>query len=211
MCFCNPLQYKHPGIWRRPFEPPLLEDYVVIIWGPEAETVAHDRGYVNVLPPAGLTTGFGTEADRELGRYYRKTFPDREKAGIELVELDLIGVKIDYDNTVTRRELEKAKDKKTLMNTRPPDLQASIERREKMKIDKQKRRVRIAGAAGLVRPPNEQHVLRRVEEALKRIEEGTYGKCEGCGKAIRQGRLRALPLVTTCVNCQEKGEAGGGH
>jgi len=63
-------------------------------------------------------------------------------------------------------------------------------------------------ALGLV--SNEQQVLYRIEEALRRIEEGTYGKCEGCGTAIKEGRLKALPFATMCISCQEKEEAQGG-
>jgi RNA polymerase-binding transcription factor DksA len=38
-----------------------------------------------------------------------------------------------------------------------------------------------------------------VLEALKRIEKGTYGKCEVCGKKIVEARLEADPTATTCV------------
>jgi len=64
-------------------------------------------------------------------------------------------------------------------------------------------------ALGLV--SNEQQVLYRIEEALKRIEEGTYGKCETCGKIIKEDRLKALPFATMCISCKEKEETQGGH
>ncbi len=64
-------------------------------------------------------------------------------------------------------------------------------------------------ALGLV--SNEQQVLYRIEEALKRIEEGTYGKCETCGKAIKESRLKAIPFATMCISCKEKEEAQSGH
>jgi DnaK suppressor protein len=64
-------------------------------------------------------------------------------------------------------------------------------------------------ALGLV--SNEQQVLYRIEEALKRIDEGTYGKCEVCGERIKDSRLKALPFATMCIGCKEKEEAGGGR
>jgi len=39
------------------------------------------------------------------------------------------------------------------------------------------------------------------QEALRRLEEGTYERCECCGKLIGQRRLRALPQATGCVRC----------
>ena len=54
----------------------------------------------------------------------------------------------------------------------------------------------------------EQRVLHEVEEALKRIEEGIYGDCLGCGKKIGQQRLKAVPYATHCISCQEKLEKG---
>lgn len=64
-------------------------------------------------------------------------------------------------------------------------------------------------ALGLV--SNEQQVLYRIEEALKRIEEGTFGKCETCGKVIKESRLKALPFAAMCISCKEKEEAQGRH
>lgn len=45
--------------------------------------------------------------------------------------------------------------------------------------------------------------LRAVEEALLRIDEGTYGTCEDCGEEISVGRLNAVPFALRCVECQE--------
>lgn len=43
--------------------------------------------------------------------------------------------------------------------------------------------------------------LESVDEALHRIDEGTYGTCTRCGEAIAAGRLEARPTATTCVSC----------
>ncbi len=55
----------------------------------------------------------------------------------------------------------------------------------------------------------EQRLLREIDEALKRMEEGTYGDCLDCGKKITQQRLKAVPSATHCIGCQEKLEKKG--
>jgi DnaK suppressor protein len=46
---------------------------------------------------------------------------------------------------------------------------------------------------------NEQALLTEVEDALKRIENGTYGRCIDCGQPIPEKRLEALPWAARCV------------
>ncbi|MBI4925122.1 MAG: TraR/DksA family transcriptional regulator [Bdellovibrio sp.] len=48
--------------------------------------------------------------------------------------------------------------------------------------------------------------LKKVEDALKRIEDGTFGECEGCGEFIELRRLEARPTATFCVSCKEDQE-----
>lgn len=43
----------------------------------------------------------------------------------------------------------------------------------------------------------------RIEQALKKMDKGTWGICENCGQSIAPERLEALPFVTLCINCQE--------
>jgi len=50
--------------------------------------------------------------------------------------------------------------------------------------------------------------LRSIDQALARIREGTYGLCEGCGKAIRKVRMKALPFAHQCIECQRREEEG---
>jgi len=47
---------------------------------------------------------------------------------------------------------------------------------------------------------------RELANALERVRDGSYGICEECAGAIPAARRRALPSVTTCVQCQERGE-----
>jgi DnaK suppressor protein len=51
--------------------------------------------------------------------------------------------------------------------------------------------------------------LREIDEALERIDEGTFGICTECEKAIPKGRLKAVPHARYCVGCLEKQEQGG--
>jgi len=51
---------------------------------------------------------------------------------------------------------------------------------------------------------NAQRLLEQVRDALGRLEEGTYGKCENCGQQIDPARLEALPYVTLCLRCQQR-------
>lgn len=53
---------------------------------------------------------------------------------------------------------------------------------------------------------NEQKALYELNDALKKIEEGTFGICEGCHVLITKVRLRAVPYARLCVKCQEKTE-----
>jgi DnaK suppressor protein len=48
--------------------------------------------------------------------------------------------------------------------------------------------------------------LHRINEALERLEEGTYGRCFECGDEIEPRRLRALPFAVRCKDCEEARE-----
>ena len=48
--------------------------------------------------------------------------------------------------------------------------------------------------------------LTQLEEAQRRLEMGTYGRCEGCGEVIDLQRLRVVPFTAYCVECQKKQE-----
>ena len=52
----------------------------------------------------------------------------------------------------------------------------------------------------------ESETLRKIDEALLRLEEGTYGVCSDCEEAISEARLKALPFASLCRDCQEQAE-----
>jgi DnaK suppressor protein len=49
-------------------------------------------------------------------------------------------------------------------------------------------------------------VLDRINEAVKRLDEGTYGYCDECADSIAASRLRALPFAVRCKDCEEMRE-----
>lgn len=50
--------------------------------------------------------------------------------------------------------------------------------------------------------------LKRIEAALKRIEDGEYGYCLSCGEPIAPGRLKVEPTTTQCIRCASRSERG---
>jgi DnaK suppressor protein len=59
----------------------------------------------------------------------------------------------------------------------------------------------------LGRASDEQNILYTIDEALKRVEDGSYGNCTQCGKQIPKRRLDALPHTELCIVCQSKTES----
>ncbi|CAL9423929.1 TraR/DksA family transcriptional regulator [Streptomyces sp. enrichment culture] len=51
-----------------------------------------------------------------------------------------------------------------------------------------------------------REVLTQTERALERLDAGTYGLCENCGKPIGKARMQAFPRATLCVECKQKQE-----
>jgi DnaK suppressor protein len=50
-------------------------------------------------------------------------------------------------------------------------------------------------------------ILQAIEEALSRLEKGTYGICRDCGEPISEARLNAIPWTRVCITCKEKQSA----
>jgi len=50
-------------------------------------------------------------------------------------------------------------------------------------------------------------ILQAIEEALWRLEQGTYGTCRDCGEEIAAARLNAIPWTRVCITCKEKQSA----
>ena len=52
----------------------------------------------------------------------------------------------------------------------------------------------------------EAHYLSRIDEALGRIDDGSYGECEDCGEDITIKRLESRLVATLCIGCKEQEE-----
>jgi len=52
-----------------------------------------------------------------------------------------------------------------------------------------------------------QREVAALRAALKRLEDGTYGDCQTCGKPIAPARLEALPYAVHCIACASRGES----
>jgi DnaK suppressor protein len=55
---------------------------------------------------------------------------------------------------------------------------------------------------------NERNTLKLIEEALERIQDGSFGECLNCGEDIQPKRLEAIPWAPYCIKCQELQEQG---
>jgi RNA polymerase-binding protein DksA len=53
---------------------------------------------------------------------------------------------------------------------------------------------------------NELRVLTAIDAALARIDDGTYGRCERCGRQIEEERLQAIPYATLCIEDKRRDE-----
>lgn len=52
----------------------------------------------------------------------------------------------------------------------------------------------------------ETFTLKKISDAIRRIEDGTYGECESCEEQIELRRLQARPTTTLCIACKEEEE-----
>jgi len=64
----------------------------------------------------------------------------------------------------------------------------------------------LAEETGLTLVDLRRDTLEKIDQALKKLEEGTYGICEDCGNGISEQRLKALPFAVHCVECKQRRE-----
>ncbi|MCL2760463.1 MAG: RNA polymerase-binding protein DksA [Desulfuromonadales bacterium] len=57
----------------------------------------------------------------------------------------------------------------------------------------------------------ERKLINKIKEALDRIDDGTFGICEICGEEISEGRLKARPVTTLCIDCKMEEERKERH
>lgn len=54
----------------------------------------------------------------------------------------------------------------------------------------------------------ERRLIRKIQAAIQRIEDGSFGECEECGEDIGVPRLKARPVTKLCINCKSRQEEG---
>ena len=59
---------------------------------------------------------------------------------------------------------------------------------------------------GLRLQDRERRLLHKIEEAIHRVDDGSYGTCEACGEDIDERRLMARPVATHCIDCKTEAE-----
>ena len=109
--------------------------------------------------------------------------------------------------TVLRSQLEKERKHLTeQLEQLEADAQPAEERREGSPFGKREEEAtesfELEKRLALEKQTRDQ--LAEVDHALAKFEEGTYGKCDVCGKSIDPARLEALPQATICMSCKAK-------
>lgn len=94
--------------------------------------------------------------------------------------------------------------KNAMMGTRPNREAIAVERLADVIDD-----VQLTNERELTLSTINMHwsTLRAIDEALQRIDEGTFGVCEECEGPIQQKRLLAVPWAAMCLDCQEAKDA----
>lgn len=117
--------------------------------------------------------------------YYRQRLIDEKKA-----LLDTIDFVRDYAGDESQQE---RLGELSMIDNHPADVATEMEDREK--------------SYALI--DNEKKLLNDIEEALERIDKGTYGVCHICGNEISEERLDFIPYTSLCINCQRSKEKEG--
>ncbi|WP_139904249.1 TraR/DksA C4-type zinc finger protein [Clostridium thermarum] len=117
--------------------------------------------------------------DKNLNYYKKKLLSERENARRFLLKLK--------DNDMTNALFETSSEL-SFYDNHPADLASEMETMEK----------------GRALREHEVTIIKKIDEALKNIEEGTYGTCKRCGKEIPSERLEFLPYAEYCVHCQNE-------
>ncbi|NLM35409.1 MAG: yteA family sporulation protein [Clostridiales bacterium] len=116
---------------------------------------------------------------KSLDYYKGKLLAERESARKFLMKLK--------DNDMTNSIFETSSEL-SFYDNHPADLASEIETMEKGRAFRE----------------HEITIIKKIDDALKNIENGTYGTCKRCGKQIPEERLEFLPYAEYCVKCQNE-------
>ena len=91
-----------------------------------------------------------------------------------------------------------------LMNVTVLDSQLMVNPEDKDEVDQAN--ADIEQSLHMQLKNRENMTLQKVNEALRKIEDGTFGECESCGEHIEIRRLQARPIANLCIACKEEEE-----
>ena len=111
--------------------------------------------------------------------------------------------KKDLQRFTTRLKEDKAKILNQLEKTAKADLQLSA---DDLPDEVDLASSELNQSMGLRLRDRERSLLQKIEMALAKIEEGTYGICEVCEEAIEAKRLEVRPVAEMCIRCKEAQE-----
>ena len=116
-----------------------------------------------------------------------------------------------HDHYLTDEQLEYFRAK--LLNWKSELLRGSSETINSLSVEKNVEPDAIDTASNIINQAIElrtkdraRKLIKKIEEAIKRIDDGTYGYCEETGNPIGIKRLEARPIATLCIEAQEKHE-----
>jgi len=115
----------------------------------------------------------------ELEKFRELLLVERERLEAELEEIERRAARLD--------ESERANEL-SAYDDHPADLASETFEREK----------------DLAIRESVESMIHKVINALEKLDRGTYGMCDACGKAIKKARLKALPFATLCLECQDR-------
>jgi DnaK suppressor protein len=89
---------------------------------------------------------------------------------------------------------------RSLREAIPADVQHDVRDAEEQSVDDFVQEVDLA----LMQMKTE--TLKKIDQAIQRLEDGSYGRCQECEQEIAEARLQALPFAVLCRDCQEQTE-----
>jgi RNA polymerase-binding protein DksA len=119
------------------------------------------------------------ERQAELEKFRELLLAERARLEAELEEIESRAARVD--------ESERANEL-SAYDDHPADLASETFEREK----------------DLAIGESVESMIHKVINALEKIDRGTYGTCDACGKPIKKARLKALPFATLCLDCQDR-------
>ena len=113
-----------------------------------------------------------------------------------VIDEETVRVRLEAKHNELRREIAAMFDEEASLELSSPGVEDTGDTAQDMQDFQQDNSMLLNG----------RHLLAAVEEALKRLHDGTYGLCIDCGQPIPEKRLEAIPWAVRDIACQERCE-----